>query len=173
MLIYLQMIETEEDKSKFEEIYEEYRNLMYYLAVKRLKNAEDAEDAVHQVFVRIAEKIQVIEPAGPKTKRLVVVMIENAVTDMLRKRTRRPGEEYREEELASPAPEIGEEDLLDQCLWKLPEKQRMVIWLKYHDGYSLREIAGLLGITLVWAQKLDQRAKNRLAELFLEGGGSL
>ncbi len=173
MLVYLQMIETEEDRSKFEEIYREYRDLLFFLAVRRLKNAEDAEDTVHQVFVRIAERIGNIEPAGPRTKRLVMVMTENAATDLLRKRTRRSGAEYREEELAAPAPEDGEADLLDRCLWKLPEQQRTVVWLKYRDGYSLREIAGLLGITLVWAQKLDQRAKKRLAELYLEGGGSL
>lgn len=34
MIVYLQMIETDEDKSKFEEIYQEYRNLMYYVAYK-------------------------------------------------------------------------------------------------------------------------------------------
>jgi 2-methylcitrate dehydratase PrpD len=49
----------------------------------------------------------------------------------------------------------------------------MVLWLKYHDGYSLREIAKMMGITLAWAQKLDQRAKKRLAEPYREGGGSL
>lgn len=29
MLIYLQVIETEEDKNKFEDIYQKYRGLMY------------------------------------------------------------------------------------------------------------------------------------------------
>ena len=173
MLIYLQLIETEEDKSKFEEIYTEYRNLMHYLAYKRLHNRQDAEDAVHQVFVKIAENIKTIEPISPKTKRLVVVMIENIVTDMLRKRGRHPNEEYWEKDLSIPAPELSEKDLLDACMWKLPEQQRLVIWLKYHDGYNLREIAGMLGITLVWAQKLDQRAKKRLLELYREGGGDL
>lgn len=33
MLIYLQTIETEEDKSKFEDIYREYRGLMYYAPI--------------------------------------------------------------------------------------------------------------------------------------------
>ena len=173
MLIYLQLIETEEDKSKFEEIYTEYRYLMHYLAYKRLHNRQDAEDAVHQVFVKIAENIKIIEPISPKTKRLVVVMIENIVTDMLRKRGRHPTEEYWEKDLSIPAPELSEKDLLDACMWKLSEQQRQVIWLKYHDGYNLREIAGMLGITLAWAQKLDQRAKKRLAELYREGGGDL
>jgi len=172
MLIYLQLIETEEDKSKFEEIYAEYRNLMFFLANNRLHNKQDAEDAVHQVFVKIAENIQKVEPVSPKTKRLVVVMIENAVTDMLRKRSRYPSVEYLEDDQAVSTPDLGEDDLLDQCIWKLPEKQRTVIWLKYRDGYSLREIASLMGITLVWAQKLDQRAKKRLAKLYYGSGGS-
>ena len=173
MLVYLQLIETEEDKSKFEAIYNEYRYLMQFLANRRLHNEQDAEDAVHQVFVKIAEKIDSIEPVCPKTKRLVVLMFENTVTDMLRKRGRHPGVEYRDEDLAVPAPEPEEKDLLDGCIRKLPEQQRTVIWLKYYDGYSLREIAGFLGISLAWAQKLDQRAKKRLAELYREEGGEL
>ena len=173
MLVYLQIIETEEDKSKFEEIYTQYRHLLYYLANRRLRNPQDAEDAVHQVFVKIAENIGAVEPPGPRTRRLVVVMAENAVTDLLRKRARHPGEEYRDEIMSAPASELGEKDLLDRCIRKLTEQQRAVIWLKYHDGYSLREIAGLMGIKLSWAQKLDQRAKKRLAELYREGGGVL
>ena len=51
MLIYLQTIETEEDKSKFEDIYREYRGLMYYVAYKRLHHEQDAEDAVGPVKI--------------------------------------------------------------------------------------------------------------------------
>ena len=49
MIVYLQMIETDEDKSKFEEIYQEYRNLMYYVAYKRMQHEQDAEDVVDNV----------------------------------------------------------------------------------------------------------------------------
>ncbi len=31
----------------------------------------------------------------------------------------------------------------------------------------------MLGISLVWAQKIDQRAKKKLEDLYLEGGGVL
>ncbi len=172
MLIYLQMIETEKDRSKFEQLYTEYRGLLMYLAYKRLGNPQDAEDAVHKVYVKIAEKIKIIEPAGPKTKKLLVIMIGNTVTDMLRERGKHPTVALTEEPAAEEQLPAGE-NLLEDCILHLPEKQRAVIWLKYHHGYSLREIAGLLGITLAWAQKLDQRAKNKLEELYLEGGGNL
>lgn len=68
------MIETDEDKSKFEEIYQEYRNLMYYVAYKRMQHEQDAEDVVHHVFVKIAENIKNIEPVSPKTKQLIVTI---------------------------------------------------------------------------------------------------
>ena len=57
-MIYLQMIETDEDKSKFESLYKAYRGLAFHVAYKRLGNVQDAEDAVHHVFVKIAENIK-------------------------------------------------------------------------------------------------------------------
>ena len=161
MIVYLQMIETDEDKSKFEEIYQEYRNLMYYVAYKRMQHEQDAEDVVHHVFVKIAENIKNIEPVSPKTK------------DVFRVRGKHPVVMYDDELKNSPVTENEREDLLTECILKLPEQQRMVIWMKYKQGYSLREIAKALDISLVWAQKIDQRAKKKLEELYLEGGGIL
>ena len=64
MLIYLQLIETEEDRSKFETIYLSYRDLMYHAAFGILRNVEDAEDAVHHAFVKIAEHMEKVGEAG-------------------------------------------------------------------------------------------------------------
>ena len=76
MLIYLQMIETPEDQSKFEQIYEKYLGLMYHVALKILENHEDAEDAVHQAFVSIAENIKTIHPADcPETKSVTISFV--------------------------------------------------------------------------------------------------
>ena len=62
MLIYLQMLESPEEKSILEQIYLEYRGLMYHVAYKILHNEQDAEDAVHHAFVKIAENIKKISP---------------------------------------------------------------------------------------------------------------
>ena len=42
MIIYLQMIESDEDKSKFEQLYIMYKGLMFHVAMKILKNEFDA-----------------------------------------------------------------------------------------------------------------------------------
>ena len=68
MLIYLQMIESPEDKHKFEIIYEKYRDMLFAIANDILHNEHDAEDAVHFGFVKLAENISKIgDPDCPKT----------------------------------------------------------------------------------------------------------
>ena len=42
MLIYMMMLETPEEKSLFEQIYLEYRGLMFHVAYKILHNEQDA-----------------------------------------------------------------------------------------------------------------------------------
>lgn len=172
MIVYLQIIETEEDKSKFESIYSEYRGLMYYVAYKRMQHEQDAEDVVHHIFMKIAENIQIIEAPSPRTKQLVVTMVDNRVTDVFRMRGRHPKATYDDDTIGAFIMEEGSSDLLTECILKLPSQQRMVIWLKYVYGYNLREIAKMLDITLVWAQKIDQRAKEKLKRLYWEGGGT-
>ena len=163
MLVYLQMIETEESKSKFRDIYREYKDLMYHIAFQRLGQVEDAEDAVQHVFMKVAEHIGKIEPVSDRTRQLMVTMVANRASDLLRAR----GRVYAEPMVDVPAQE--EEGFLADCILRLPEQQRNVIWLKYYHGYSLREIAGMLNISLWAAQKIDQRAKKKLEELYMEG----
>ena len=78
MLIYLAMIESDEDKSKFEIIYDTYKKLMLYEANKILMDTHDTEDVVHESFLKIIKIIDKIEdPQCPRTRNLVVTIVEN------------------------------------------------------------------------------------------------
>ena len=127
MLIYLQVIETEEDKNKFEDIYQKYRGLMYYVAYKRLHHEQDAEDAVHHAFMKIAENITAIDPVSPKTKQFVVTIVDNRVTDMLRMNGRHPAAEYNDEILSGLSSELHTDDLLTEAILKLPEQGKTTV----------------------------------------------
>ncbi len=85
MLMYLMMIDDPNDRSKFEQIYTQYRKLMYYVAFKILNQEQDAEDAVHTAFLKIAEKIETIEEAvSPRTQSYVCTIAENKAIDLYR-----------------------------------------------------------------------------------------
>ena len=59
MIVYLQLMDAAEERSKFEQLYARYRQLMFYTAFQILKRPQDAEDAVHQAFLSIAENISI------------------------------------------------------------------------------------------------------------------
>ena len=170
MLIYLQMIDTPEERSKFEQIYLEYKGLMFHVAYDILHNEQDAEDAVHQAFVKIAENIKKIDdPICPKTHSYVVTIVENKAIDQYRKRQKHQTVELIDDIQGTEAHYEGNNDLT-KCILKLPARYREMILLRYHHGYSVREITNIMDISLAAAIKLDQRAKNKLKKLCEEAG---
>lgn len=166
MMIYLQMIDTPEDCSKFEFLYMEYRGLMFHVANKILHNEQDAEDTVHQAFLKVAENIEKIgDPKCPKTQGYIVTIAENKAIDLYRRRQKRQVVELSDDLPGVTAIYEGE-NTLAACILKLPARYREVILLRYYQGYSVKEVAAILGLSLSAASKLNQRAKNRLRELY-------
>ncbi len=170
MLIYLQMIETQADRSKFEILYLEYRGLMYSIAYKILQNVHDAEDAVQQAFVKIAENISKIDdPMCPKTRGYIVTIVESKAIDLYRRNKAHPAVPYSDETVGISVEYTGT-NALAGCILKLPARQRHILILKYSHGYALKEIAKMLGMSYANALKLEQRAKARLKALCEEAG---
>lgn len=170
MFVYLMMIDSPEDQSKFERVYREYKGLMYYVAYKVLNNGPDAEDAVHNAFVKIVEIIQKIgEPVCQKTQNYVVTIVENKAIDLYRANQRKETVEYIDDVVGITVENQSLSDLA-QCMAKLSSRYRQVILLKYYHGYSCKEIAKQLNITEANAIKLDQRAKTKLLQLCKEEG---
>jgi len=165
---YLQMIDTPEDKKKFEILYLTYHKLIHRIAYAVLHNSYDAEDAVHQAFLSVAENLEKIgDPYSSQTQSYLLVIAENKAIDILRKNNFLNYVTL-DEEVLCMASDYCEDDTLSKCILKLPHKYRQVIMLKYHQGYNTKEIAEILGISESNAIKLDQRAKKKLAQLCKE-----
>lgn len=162
MLIYLQMIQNIEEKIKFETLYRQYGKLMFTIALKILKNVEDAEDATHNAFVAIARNIKSINsPSSAEAKRYVTLAAEHHAVNLLKKRGIRNKVELSEHLAAAGWEEMASDDLTRHIL-QLPENYRTIILLKYSQGYSTKEAAKIMGITHRNASQLDQRAKAKL-----------
>ena len=141
MLIYLSMIETEEDKSRFEIVYHEYKSLMFYVANQILQNEHDAEDAVHQAFVKIAEHMEKIsQPKCPQTRGFVVTIVERKAIDQYRarkkQRTLLPDEEYINTPGVDELEHLPERLVFAKAMAMLPTKYRELLLLKYDCGYT-------------------------------------
>lgn len=170
MLVYLMIIDSPEEQSKFEKIYLTYKGLMYHIAFKILNNEQDSEDAVHSAFVKIAENIGKIDDAVcPKTQNYIVTIVENKAIDLYRSNQRKNSNLYLDE-VSGVVVEQTRVHGLAACMAKLSPRYRQIILLKYYHGFSCKEIAKQLKITEANAIKLDQRAKNKLLKLCKEEG---
>lgn len=162
MIMYLSMIETQEEQDKFEKLYSRYKNLMYHVAYKILGNYYDAEDAVHQAFVAIIRNLDKIgELDCPKTRSLVVLITERKAIDIIRTNHHDRNLPLNEEILGLEVPLPGDHGLAD-ALAQLPSNYREIILLRYDNGFSTRELAKLLGMTESGVRKLIGRAKRAL-----------
>lgn len=171
MLIYLQMIDAPEDRSKFEVLYRAYRGLMFYIANRILGNSEDAEDAVHDAFVIVAENMKKIsDPKCPKTRGYLVTIVESRAIDRYRRKNLHPSQPLSEDFPGWEVPEDRVEDGLAKCILRLPARYREVILLRYDQGYSLRETARMLKLSENAAAKLDWRARKKLEAICEEEG---
>lgn len=60
LALFLTYLDDENDKILFEEMFYSYRKQMLSFSISILKNKDDAEDAVHNVFLHIAQKIGIL-----------------------------------------------------------------------------------------------------------------
>lgn len=167
--IYLEVLNTTEEKDCFLLIYETYRDLMFYVAQKFLSSQVDREivvDAALHSIVDIIFKIK--DPLSIKTKNLIVLITKNKCLDLLRKRGGVTEEELIEaSERALPVPSPGTSELAD-AIASLRDPARDILFLRYLHGYSVSEIAKIQGIGRDAAAKRLQRAKQELKKLLDE-----
>lgn len=167
MLLYLALIDTEEEKRKFVALYENYRQTMYFAAEQILHNSHTAEDAVHQAFLRLIDHLDQVDETDPnKTRGFLVVITQHIAIDMYRKRKREYAVVYDEQQALPAVGAMSDcgENVVVQAILKLPADDSIVLRLKYVYGYQGKEIARLLDISEDAVRQRISRAKKRLAK---------
>ena len=158
MLIYLTMIEAEEDRHRFLSLYRRYKKLMLYIAHDILHDPHDAEDAVQAVFCRLLEKELTIWPG--RERAFLTKLTINHCKNQLAAAKRFAPEAL--DELRLPAE--PEDCAVLRAVMELPEKYRLVVVLHCLEGYSFSEIAGLLQLTPSAVSMRLHRARKMLRE---------
>lgn len=170
MFLYMSLIETPEERDLFERIYTKYRYLMLHVANQIIQNHHDAEDAVHEAFLSVIKNIDKFSAVeSPKTRSLVVLIVERKAIDILRKRQKANLLEINEDILGIEIPPPEDLGIAD-AMARLSANHREILLMRYDIGLTNREIAKLLDITESGVRKLLGRAKRELrSELQKDG----
>ena len=130
------------DKAEAERLVYTYSDLILRLSYTYLKSTHDAEDICQTVFLKLLTSGQTFDsPAHEKA--WIIRTTANACKDVLRNTFRRRTVAL-EAAATTAAPEAPDSAVLEAVM-TLPENYREAVYLHYYEGYSVREIAGLLG----------------------------
>lgn len=136
--------------------FEKYSDMVYRLAVARVKNKYDADDILQEVFLRFIkykDKVENEEHLKALLIRITINCSKSLLTSGWFKRT----------EPLSESLSVRDEysDTLDAVL-RLPKKYRTVIHLHYYMGYSVEEIAKILKSKPSTVKSQLHRARQKL-----------
>ena len=145
-----------DDAQLFEQVYETYGPSLYRFCLIQMKNPADAEDILQEVFCRRLYRAPAF--ASPDHERRWLFRV---ALNLCRDAWKHSSRSELPLEAASAAVTPEELGLLDRVS-ALPEAQRTAIHLHYYEGYSLREIARLLGVTVPTVKMRLKRGRDAL-----------
>ncbi|MDD2972386.1 MAG: RNA polymerase sigma factor [Lachnospiraceae bacterium] len=128
------------DKWKFVELIEVHKSGMYRLAVSILRNSTEAEDAVGEAIIKAYEKLDKLKDAD-KFKAWIMQIVVHEAQNIYR--TKKHFQYVEDLELTGASYQDEHLELLELVL-ELPEEFRSVVVLFYYEGFSQKEIAGIL-----------------------------
>lgn len=173
---YLSMVETEEERNLITELYTKYEQKMYRVAMSILHNNHSAEDAVHEAFLRIINKLSELTfDNDKKTEALVVIIVKRISLNMLKKEKHTEIneilDETAEDEAAALAFRQIEENSAVEVINMLPDELREIIALRYIFKSDVSTIANAMGLSTAAVYARIRKAKEIMRTLLEEKYG--
>lgn len=181
LICYLSMIEDQDDKDAFEQLYINYSKQMFYLAKSLLHEDATAEDAVHDVFVAVASKhmatVRKIEHAAD-LRNYLLKATKNCCLNYIHKRERTPvslnevceinpdgfGNGVTDEDFWERVHNVTEAKRVVDAIAALPDTYRDVLYYHFVMELTSKEIAALTGNKLPTVKKKLVRGKAALLQ---------
>lgn len=139
-------------------ILQAYGDALYRTAYLLLGNPHDVQDVLQEVLLRYMEKSPVFLSQDHE-KAWLLRVASNCCKDCLRFRKRHTYIDLEQLQEHLPAPEKRQ---LAQEIYSLPAKWKTVLLLHYFEGYSIKDIAGITGLSENAVKKRLQRAREAL-----------
>lgn len=152
---------------EIESALSQHLDWLYNTALRMMGNSDDAKDAVQEACVKAFRKWESYDKSRSLKNWLTAILV-NTCRDAFRARRRLTPMDKADPEALSDRGSLKsrlEERLLgEELLERLPFDFRSVMVLFYIDGWSIREIAGILKIPSILVKVRLFRARKKLLE---------
>ena len=174
MLGLLFLIETEEDRISFEDMYKRTYLRLLYVAKSILLNQPDAEEAVHDVYVKIADDFSLYRGRSLyEMTGLGVIMTRNICLNRIRSKCRHresPFEiyEYIYGKDDTILDDIVREETLEElkcAIRELEQKEKDILVLRYYYKFSYKQIGKVFDMREKTVEVRRRRIKIKLRKI--------
>ena len=160
------------ERSAYQTLVKRHLKSISHYAYRLLGNQKDTQDITQEVFLRLWTNAQKWKPEKSKLTTWLHRIAHNLCIDYLRKHGRMQTQDSFDDEAAdSPSnneESIGENSdktkLLREAISALPENQRSALSLCHYQGFSNKEAAVIMNITVKALESAIARAKRSLRE---------
>src|SRR5581483_353030 len=143
------------DQPAFEAVYDRLAGPVYGVIRRILRDPSQSEEVTQEVLLEVWRTAARFDPAVGGAATWVMTIAHRRAVDRVRSAAAAAEREQKTAEVASARDEVADavEASLDRervrrCLDRLTPVQRESITLAYYGGYSYRQVAGLLNVTL-------------------------
>jgi RNA polymerase sigma-70 factor, ECF subfamily len=166
-----------EDKEAFEELVRRHQHRVFAVASGILRKREDVEDVAQQVFVKAYFSLKRFDQRAAFSTWLYKITV-NECWDLLRKRKVRPlvyesdlseeqarqieGSERKDTEVPDISERLETREQVERLLEGMDERDRLMLMLKEVEGFSIEEIAEVLGLNSNTVKVRLFRARRRI-----------
>lgn len=163
------------DRVAFDALYEHYYVPLYRYIYFRIRNHEQAEDLVHDAFVKVYRSLSTSQEKSTNPTAYFFTTARNTLIDYWRKKKLpivTDSDKHLKRKIASnpnPLTQAQQKEILREIhalMSELEEYQQEVIILKFINGFSTQEIAHMLGKTEGAIRQLQSRSLKKLRERF-------
>ena len=167
---YLIQLAQRGNQDAFTEIFNRYRNPLFYFILRRVHNETDAEDIVMETFERAFASIKYFIPLV-KLSTWLHEIAKNRIIDFVREKKRIPQlSEYDLTFADTRTPERiciynQEFEIIQEGIRTLQNEVHRKLMIMYCQGWKMREIASELIMPLGTVQNYIHRSKNKLKKL--------
>ena len=149
------------DSTEYQNIAQTYLDDVYRTVYCCCKNKENAEDAVQNAFLKLLRSKNTEFTDEKHVKRWLIRVALNECKNMWGSFWNRNKLSFDELDTDPSYRDDAHEELIE-ALDKLPQNYRTVIHLYYYEGYSVKEISMIIGISESNVQVRLKRARDKM-----------
>ena len=162
------------DTHAFAVLVDRYKDLVFTLAIRMLKNREEAEEVSQDTFIKVYKALPKFK-GDSKLSTWVYKVAYNTCLDSIKKNNRRQSEvtidSFTENQIKtldnalSALEEKEQQQTIQDCLQQLSSKDSFLLTLFYFEELSLEEVSKVVGMAPNTVKVNIHRARKRLASI--------